>query len=93
MLVSIQGPRLEYAVRYCNNRYDLPTRIMTAGPSLYAITLAVIVVIVAACGGDSSSGVCNNIVADTTLLRGMAPQRTAGIQPWRQQTTPRSIMR
>ena len=54
---------------------------MTAGPSLYAITLAVIVVIVAACGGDSSSGVCNNIVADSTLLRGMTPLWAAGVKP------------
>ena len=66
---------------------------MTAGPPLCAITLAVIVVIVAACGGDSSSGMCNNIVADTALLRGMAPQRAAGVQSWRQQTTPRPTMR
>jgi hypothetical protein len=50
---------------------------MIAGQPLYAITLAVIVVIMAACGGDSSGGVCNNIVADTTLLRGMTPQQAA----------------
>ncbi|MDP6854189.1 MAG: hypothetical protein QF598_01665 [Arenicellales bacterium] len=66
---------------------------MTAGQPLYTITLAVIVVIMTACGGDSSSGVCNNIAADTALLRGMTPQRAAGVKPWRQQTTPRPIMR